>query len=71
MEKRFYPCLPVHRGKPEVHAHTGGHAKASGGRARPADVSAPGSAGEGATAPLSGQHVESHSTRISFNKKTK
>lgn len=71
MENFFYVSLPVHRGKPEVHAHTGGHAKASGGRARPADVSAPCSAGEGATAPLSGKHVESHSTHISFNKKSK
>lgn len=54
-----------------MYAHTGGHAKASGGGARPADVSAPGSAGEGATAPLSGKHVESHSTHISFNKNEK
>lgn len=60
--RKSFDCLCVcfvHRGEPEVHTHAGGHA-ASGGGARPADVSAPGSAGEGATAPLSGEHVKSH-----------
>lgn len=43
-----------------MHTHAGGQAAASGGGARPADVSATGSAGEGATAPLSGEIVASH-----------
>lgn len=49
-----------------MHTHAGGHA-ASGGGARPADVSAAGSAGEGATAPLSGKIVESHLYFEMFN----
>lgn len=52
-----------------MHTDAGGHAKASGGRARPADVSAPGSAGEGATSPLSGECVQLH--RVPFNQRRK
>lgn len=43
-----------------MHTHAGGHAAASGGGARPADVSAAGSAGAGATAPLSGKNLKLH-----------
>lgn len=63
LHKKRFDCLCVCfvlRGEPEVCTHAGGHAAASGGGARPADVSAPGAAGEGATAPLSGERAESY-----------